>query len=308
MNKHYSPIISIIVPVYNTCNYLDKCLNSILSQKFKDFEIILIDDGSQDNSLEICKRYATADHRIKLFTKKNEGIAKTRRFGIEKIKGQYVIQVDSDDWVEYDYLYCLYHELIEKDADIVYCSFINEAGNSSSILSQPKISTNVDGIKLLLNGELHGSLCNKLIKVSMLDNINMPIGNVYEDLAICIQCFYTANRISYIDIPLYHYLVNNNSISRNTQNLVSLSKKIEDAKNNITLIEDFLEEKSLLDKYQNELLIRKARVKNYIYDLMYNSYQDFYSTYPEANNSLAKLKYVPKKVKLLQQLLLRTRI
>ena len=95
-----TPKISVIVPVYNTAKYLHRCLDSILQQSFKDFEVLLVDDGSTDNSGEICDEYAAKDSRVRVFHKENGGVASAREIGIENAVGLYSIHVDSDDWTE----------------------------------------------------------------------------------------------------------------------------------------------------------------------------------------------------------------
>ena len=96
------PLISILIPIYNVESYLPQCLDSIVQQTYKNLQIVLIDDGSQDHSLTICHDYATKDNRIEVYSQKNQGVAATRNHLLEKVKGDYVLFVDSDDWIEAD--------------------------------------------------------------------------------------------------------------------------------------------------------------------------------------------------------------
>ena len=112
--------VSIIVPVYNVENYIERCLKSLVNQTLKDIEILIINDGTPDNSIEICEKYAKNDNRIKIFNKENEGLGLTRNYGIERATGEYIAFVDSDDYVTLDMCENLYNAAIENNADIVY--------------------------------------------------------------------------------------------------------------------------------------------------------------------------------------------
>ena len=111
-------LISVIVPIYNVENYLRMCLDSIQNQTYKNFECLLINDGSPDNSAEICREYAAKDSRFRYFEKENGGVSSARNLGIERSEGVYITFVDSDDWVEPDYLEVLYSIIVQEKADI----------------------------------------------------------------------------------------------------------------------------------------------------------------------------------------------
>ena len=115
--------ISIIVPVYNVESYLSNCIDSILNQTFKDFELILVNDGSTDKSLEICKHYKNMDDRIFIIDKKNGGLSSARNAGLDIIKGEYIGFVDSDDYIHPQMYELLYKQIIENEADISMCEF-----------------------------------------------------------------------------------------------------------------------------------------------------------------------------------------
>ena len=117
------PLISVIVPVYNTEKYLPRCIDSILAQTFTDFELLLIDDGSTDKSGTICDEYAKKDKRIRVFHKENGGVSTARQLGIDKAIGIYSIHTDGDDWIEKDMLKDMYDKIIEKNADILIADF-----------------------------------------------------------------------------------------------------------------------------------------------------------------------------------------
>ena len=127
------PKISIIVPVYNVEKYIERCLNSLVNQTMKDIEIIVVNDGTLDNSMDICERFAVLDDRIKLFNKENEGLGLARNYGLERATGEFICFVDSDDYVTYDMCDLLYRAAIEHGADIVYGGVYYDDNNNTII-------------------------------------------------------------------------------------------------------------------------------------------------------------------------------
>ena len=120
MNK---PLISVVVPVYNVEQYLKKCLDSIIKQKYNNLEIIIVNDGSTDNSQKICQEYVKKDKRIKLITQKNQGLSAARNTGIDNAHGKYISFVDSDDYLDLEFINELYNTIIENKSDISACDF-----------------------------------------------------------------------------------------------------------------------------------------------------------------------------------------
>ena len=133
------PLVSIIVPVYNAEKHISDCLDSLLSQVFKDFEIILVDDGSKDCSGEICDRYAGKDSRVTVIHKENAGVSSARNKGIEQARGKYLVFVDSDDTVQPEYIGTLYKEITREDEDLVICGY--KICRSKSLVDVTKRST-----------------------------------------------------------------------------------------------------------------------------------------------------------------------
>ena len=118
------PQISVIIPVYKVEQFLGDCIKSILSQTFSNYEIILVDDGSPDNSGKLCDEFAAGDSRIKVVHKENGGVSSARNKGIEIAEGEWICFVDSDDWVEPDYLEVMFKTAIENNADVSVCGFV----------------------------------------------------------------------------------------------------------------------------------------------------------------------------------------
>ncbi|MBE6194563.1 MAG: glycosyltransferase [Rikenellaceae bacterium] len=215
-----TPKISVIVPVYNATAYLERCVGSLLLQTLSDFEILLIDDGSNDGSAELCDDYARKDSRVKVYHKPNGGVASARQLGVNKASGDYSIHIDPDDWVLPTMLEELYGVAVKSEADMVICDFtvVDERGEYCSI-QQPHDNTPTTCLKQLLSGLLHGSLCNKLIRTALYKEFNISFVeglNYCEDFMVCVQLFLHDIKIEYLAQSFYYYdqIVNDNSITR----------------------------------------------------------------------------------------------
>lgn len=205
--------VSIIVPVYNKEKFLDKLLKSLLDQSYKNIEILLIDDGSKDNSLKICKSYK--DERIKVIHKENGGVSSARNIGLEIAKGDYIAFVDADDYIEKDYIKKLVTNI--KKYDICECGYnrVNEEGEilEKNILQNELLSDNYKIQKAYLNyNNTNDFLWNKLFKKETLENIKFPKYKCSEDYLFIAKVF--KNVKSKITIPdtLYNYVSNEESV------------------------------------------------------------------------------------------------
>lgn len=208
-------MFSIIVPVYNVEKYLDKCLASILRQTFKNFECIIIDDGSPDNSNAIIDKYVKLDQRFKVIHQKNMGISAARNAGLDIAKGEYVVFVDSDDYIADDYLEKFALKIADTDADIVICGFIEAYKDYEKNKVFAVESTEV--IKQNILADIWPSyVWNKCYKKDLFTNIRFPVGKIFEDiLTIPELCLY-AQKIVCIPDKLYYYnRQNENSITTN---------------------------------------------------------------------------------------------
>lgn len=214
------PKISIIVPVYKAEPYLHRCVDSILAQTFTDWELILVDDGSPDQSGKICDEYAKKDQRVKVIHKVNGGVSSARQKGLDEARGEYTIHADPDDWAEPNMLEELYNEASKKEADMVMCDFICEYKSGGVICKQEIKSSHADDIlKKMFAQQLHGSCCNKLIRRECYDkyNIRFPKNIIrWEDLYVVCSLLMHPIRVAYLPKAFYHYdlIINNNSIVR----------------------------------------------------------------------------------------------
>ncbi|MCM1066451.1 MAG: glycosyltransferase [Muribaculaceae bacterium] len=212
------PAISVIVPIYNKATTLDRCFNSIIAQTFHDFEVILVNDGSTDESVTICKHYCVNDNRFKLIEKENGGVSSARQKGLDYSTGKYIIHIDPDDTVEPSFLETLFLEISARDVDMVICDFSEIKDNISYTLSQKLDSSNPYLIIPQLFRNLHGSCWNKLIKSNIIkNNVRFPLGiDFCEDLIFIVQALLRCKKVAHVEAPLYNYYVSSGSITNST--------------------------------------------------------------------------------------------
>ncbi|MBR5512195.1 MAG: glycosyltransferase [Bacteroidaceae bacterium] len=198
-------MISIIVPIYNSEKYLNRCINSILVQTFTDFELLLINDGSTDSSGDICNEHAKKDSRIRVFHKKNGGVTSARRLGVEESKGEYISFVDSDDNLYPKSLEILINNITSNDIDIVVSDIANE-----SIISGQEF------VKNSLLWRVQASVWGRLYRKDLFDNTSFDVSRnliVGEDLFMNIKVGLKARLVKCINQSVYNYYKNPNSIT-----------------------------------------------------------------------------------------------
>jgi len=238
-----NPIISILVPIYNTQKYLSRCLDSILNQTIRNIEVICVNDASPDNSLRILNKYARKDSRIIVIDKRqNEGLPQARRSAIVRSNGQYILPIDSDDWIEENICEYLYYAAVFGGYDIVCCGYFEERRYrrhifNAQILPEEKSQKIKHGIFGFGNAKV---VWNKLVKKDVFERIMFPIENNGEDCYISCQNFYYADKIGYYPKPLYHWRYSDKSL---TANKSLAQKRYEDRKANYEHIIEFCKEK-----------------------------------------------------------------
>lgn len=202
--------VSLIVPIYNSQNYLEKCIKSLISQTLKDIQIILINDGSTDNSEKIIKSFD--DERIVYISKNNEGIGKTRNLGIDKATGEFLAFVDSDDYLNEHFCEYMYQKAVNDDCDLVVCDFFEERNTLVGIKFKDFKDTNLRETPELIN-YINLGPCNKLYKKSLFDDkSNRFEENLkYEDAPFVVKMLVSANRIGKVNDYLTYYVIHSNS-------------------------------------------------------------------------------------------------
>lgn len=219
------PKISVIIPVYNNAVYLPQCLDSLLSQSFQDYECIIVDDGSTDGSAVICDDYQKRDHKLRVFHIENQGVSHARNIGIEEAKGEWISFVDSDDWIEPNYLSTLYKQT-DINTDVVIGNMFFNCGEKQIVKTCSKpllrkgdfpsypLATLVpdcgraDG--LYISMELMSSACNKLTRKSLLDKYHIRFNEqifLNEDGLFHLNCYIKAKDFIILGTPLYHYRI-----------------------------------------------------------------------------------------------------
>lgn len=240
------PKVSVIVPVYNVEQYLERCLESIVNQTLEDIEIILVNDGSKDGSIKICEKYAQNDSRIKIVTRKNGGLAAARNTGLKHATGEYIGFIDSDDWIDLDYYEKLYNTAKKHDSDIAYTDFIRKGKNKHKKrmnFTDEVVSTEIlDKIKKCKNLTL-GCVWNKIYRKELIfnNNLSFPEGHVYEDGLFTMKSLYYANSVVSVPNTYYYYFVNPTSIVKSART----QSKIDDKMICRCNILNFLQEKGI---------------------------------------------------------------
>lgn len=222
-------LISIVVPIYNVENYLRMCLDSIQNQTYQNFECLLINDGSPDNSAEICREYVAKDSRFRYFEKENGGLSSARNLGIERSGGggAYITFVDSDDWLENDALDQLYGALKKENADIsigrynsydetryVYMIYVTDPDDSLEVI-EGKAIMDREGVEEVRNGNWTVAVL-KLFKRELLQDLPFPIGKIAEDTYWTWKVLLRASRIVYLNRCVYWYRVGLSDTLSNT--------------------------------------------------------------------------------------------
>lgn len=208
------PLVSILVPAYNVAQYLHKCLDSIVNQTYQQLQVVVVDDGSSDNSLSIVKDYAAKYPFVEVYHQENAGVAAARNNLLSHVKGDYILFVDSDDWLELDMIEFLISKIEKYKVDVVTCGMVVNDTAVRKEYKQECWNQEVAIQKFLFHKELSGSLYNKLVKTSLLHNIVFHCGISYgEDALFCWQFFQNINSLLYTDRQLYHYRMNQTSIS-----------------------------------------------------------------------------------------------
>ena len=239
--------ISVIIPVYNTEKYLEKCVSSVLSQTYKELEIILIDDGSNDSSGEICDELEKTDSRIIVLHQSNAGPSSARNAGIDAATGNYLGFVDSDDWIEPQMYEFLYERLLSGKADISCCNIRRRRGEEEiPIIKDLSLDAVFSGYEAALralddNEKIIFSLDNKLFRKELFDGIRLQVGTFFEDFQIIPELLMKAETVICSGLPLYNYYESQGSTLRGEYSL-KLFDYVKVCRNNIDFYREYCPE------------------------------------------------------------------
>lgn len=285
-----NPVISCIVPVFKVEQFLQQCIDSILAQTFTDFELILVDDGSPDNSGKICDEYAKKDSRIKVIHKENGGVSSARNVGLDIAKGEWICFVDSDDWVEPEYMQMLYEGALTTVNSISICGLVNQEElaffSELSKTENTYLEYNNESFVYILERYRNTNFCTNILHAPWCKLYNKKIINnirfnedisVFEDFDFNMKIFNNNFRFVYVPRCLYHYRVNDNSITH------TLSyKRINDILNAIDL------DKKLFDQISIRKKVHYLFAVNNIFTCLY-CLVDFENS-PEKNELLTQIR------------------
>lgn len=282
--------ISVIVPVYNSDKYIERCIRSITSQTFKDWELILIDDGSTDRSGIICEAYANLDKRIKVIHKSNSGVSSTRNIGIEEAKGEYITFIDSDDWIEHDFFEKVTNEIEQMNVPVVITGYFRD--NNNIIINRFKgkykeiISIDKARKEFFLCDKFSWEVCAKFYKKEILNKIKFDVNlKIGEDMLFFWQVLNSVEKIGYLPLYKYHYDISASNtmtskfslkwfhglkVKRNIYNQVkNISKEIELLSRIVVVVEMVTLAKKAyeMDNYKSERIIKylQKRIRKNIY-------------------------------------------
>jgi glycosyltransferase involved in cell wall biosynthesis len=270
------PKVSIIVPVYNSEQYLEECIESILAQTFTEFECILVDDKSKDKSLEICNFYASKDKRIKIIRNtKNMGSSLARKKALDVSRGIYIQCIDSDDWIENDMIEKLYEKAVPGNYDMVYCDvYADSLTGDSEYIKIPVEDDIIINIKRFIFGNNRGAaLWYKIVKKSIYDCVIFPTEGFAEDKYITTQLLHKAKTIGHMNSAFYHVRSNSHSQMRSRSIKMEIHRN-KGLKDNFQKVIDFLKMTygNNLDEFEPELSIKINSIKEakliYIKDII----------------------------------------
>ena len=209
--------ISVIVPVYNVEKYVKKCLESISNQTYKNIEIIIVNDGATDNSEKICREFVGNEDRAKLYTKENGGLSSARNHGMQFVTGNYVLFIDSDDYISEEMIEELYNNIKAESADVSVCGVYNvySDGQSPQCKEEIYFSCDRDGFlkEYFIGEKIPGTICNKLISYEIASKISFPVGKIYEDAFYQFKLVKYAKKYVVTTKPYYYYFHRENSIT-----------------------------------------------------------------------------------------------
>lgn len=222
--NNIKPLVSIIIPIYNSSKYIEKLLDSISKQTYKSLEVLLIDDGSKDDSLLLAKEYCSKFRNFKVFTQKHQGVSKARNFGISKANGTWLSFIDSDDELSPLFYERMVNGLKKTNIDMVVCKYTRKkeklkCSNTFSIIDATEYFQNMMDSKL---PKFEGYLWNKLFKKSIVKNNAVAFNEkvlVWEDMLFVEQYLLYSSKVLFLNDILYYYRQNQSSITNNKENI-----------------------------------------------------------------------------------------
>ena len=296
-----NPTISVIVPVYNAEKYLHRCIDSILAQTFTDFELLLIDDGSKDNSGKIFDEYVDMDSRVRVLHKENGGVSSARNMGLDHARGEWITFVDSDDWIEPTMYELMYDDAIKKGVELVYCDMNMVYEDKTEAYQSAEF--HIDKTKLIQNYITTVWTCLVLFLkkrcVYEENKLKLPMQIDYcEDFWLSVRLMHYAKKVSYVPFVLYNYNRTNENSAMHTFGLKM--EKDEQAAYLDTI--SFFDAEGVLEHYKKQMGWRVLKSKQeLVFDV--NRHDEFLRIYPESHRHIWDCPYINNKLKIMMLLL-----
>lgn len=301
-----TPSFSVIIPVYNTEKYISKCIQSVLQQTYTDFEIVIVNDCSQDDSQNLVDKFQLSDSRIRSYTNiQNIGLGGSRNFGIKHARGRYIVFLDSDDWLEKNMLQLVFEALEITQAEMaifryyLHYSSQNYSYPTKSLYKRLRIKSNVFSLKSCPNIFDITSSCMKVYKKDLLiqNNIYFPVGLYYEDIPFSFKCYFSIQKGVIIDKPLYYYRQHEGTITKERgQRMLDMLKVIK------------LAESECANSTKDNKILRRYHAKKFqlLFDVLVLIDKNYRYEFFAEINKICKVIYFNKY--LLTQLLVRTKL
>lgn len=304
------PLVSIAIPIYGVEKYIEKCAISLFEQTYKNLEYIFVNDCTRDKSIEILKsiidQYPHRKPFVKIISHQyNQGLGKTRNTAIQNCKGEFVISVDSDDWLELDAIESLVNKQVENDADIVYGNIIINENTRDKNFLIPCVSSKEDLLIHVLSQVYHHEVCSRLIKKSLYTDHEIKVEkgcNIAEDWQVSAKLIYYAGHIDFINRDIYHYYIDNaSSYMRSKRTHEKIAEFYRNEIASLLIINNFFKDKE--DDYKNTI---SKFVINRVYKYMiYASESNDQALFHDLNKALSEctdedlLHYIGKNNKLI---------
>ncbi|MBS6600274.1 MAG: glycosyltransferase family 2 protein [Clostridium sp.] len=268
-------MVSIIIPVYNVEEYIEECLKSILAQTYKDIELLIVDDGSTDNSLGLIREYENKFKKIRIFTQQNKGVSEARNLALNYVSGEFVLYIDPDDFLEPNMIEKMVNKAEKYNSDITICGYYlyyskDNANNKIFTygINENKTLSSLEVIDMMLNYKLQGQLWNKLFKKDLLINNNFKFepGRYIQDIFPVFKMVLKSSNITFIDEPLYYYR------QRMSSTVNKKSKKLaEDYFHAMYSIMNYVKEENIKVNKNSYIAFRTIVLSNFI--AMYTNYK-----------------------------------
>lgn len=275
-------VVSIVIPIFNVEKYLERCIESVINQTYKNLDIILVDDGSPDNCPKICDEYKKKDKRIKVIHKKNGGLSDARNCGMKIIKGDYLFFLDSDDYIPENAIEILLNIAIKNSSDIVVGKYL-EFSNDNILKKNKDDEYEVENFdcktslqEMMYMHKIANSACGKIYKKSLFENIEYPKGKLMEDLGTTYKVFAKSKVITYTDFICYYYLVNNKGSIMNSNFKLNKLDGVKFAIEELNFMKQFNDDELVLAaKYRlyEECMVRIGEVPRKNKDIINNLYK-----------------------------------